>query len=873
MDLFRGFNCDYIDETTLKEFVQNNNIPSSDKVLIQLFYSNQDLALVRRVRDALSSLLPHSTLIGTSTAGVISDGSYTDDTLQISFSIFDASNTTSVGYTNQAIDEILNDLKKNIITQDTKLLIIFANTFTFNGSLFLETLTKEFPELVIAGGNSGDDYKFEACEVFTNSADGCDVVVAGIESKKLVVKTKCLFNWETIGRSMVVTKSDGNRVYEIDNKTAIEVYRHYLGDEVCDNLLVHGMEFPIIFKHNSVDVARAIVSYEDDGSIIVAGNVPQGAAVKFGYANLEHIENLNTEMLIQEFKHKKEAIYIYSCASRRRVLGTFLNNELLNINNIATTAGFITYGEFYHDTKSSSNTLLNLTTTYVSLREGEINEPLRFFNLPAYKDERAVFFKALTNLLARTSEELDENILYLKQFRNSVEEASLISASDASGTITYVNKNFEKVSGFTTAELVGNSHKLVRHPEQKSEVYVDMWSTIQSGKIWKGIIKNRAKNGNSYYVLSEIAPFFNKHGKLIEYIAIHRDVTELEEYKNLLKSELGEANRSLQDKIHYVKQYENTIDLTLAIFKTDVDKRITFANEKLCEISGYSLDELVGNKVTMLRKEIYHEADKMKKIDDDVANKKTVNIVLNNMTKENKRYITNTLIYPILDLNAQVVEHLYAMHDITEVIELNEEIINTQKEVVFTMGAIGETRSKETGLHVKRVAEYSYLLAKHYGLDEEVANLLREASPMHDIGKVGIPDNVLNKPGKLTVEEFEIMKTHAQLGYEMLKHSKKDILQASAVVAHSHHEKWDGSGYPTGLKGEEINIFGRITAIADVFDALGHDRVYKKAWVLEDILELFREERGKHFDPRLVDIFFENLDEFLKVQKNLGDNT
>jgi len=221
MDLFRGFNCDYIDETTLKEFVQNNNIPSSDKVLIQLFYSNQDLALVRRVRDALSSLLPHSTLIGTSTAGVISDGSYTDDTLQISFSIFDASNTTSVGYTNQAIDEILNDLKKNIITQDTKLLIIFANTFTFNGSLFLETLTKEFPELVIAGGNSGDDYKFEACEVFTNSADGCDVVVAGIESKKLVVKTKCLFNWETIGRSMVVTKSDGNRVYEIDNKTAI----------------------------------------------------------------------------------------------------------------------------------------------------------------------------------------------------------------------------------------------------------------------------------------------------------------------------------------------------------------------------------------------------------------------------------------------------------------------------------------------------------------------------------------------------------------------------------------------------------------------------------------------------------------------------
>jgi response regulator RpfG family c-di-GMP phosphodiesterase len=188
------------------------------------------------------------------------------------------------------------------------------------------------------------------------------------------------------------------------------------------------------------------------------------------------------------------------------------------------------------------------------------------------------------------------------------------------------------------------------------------------------------------------------------------------------------------------------------------------------------------------------------------------------------------------------------------------------------MGAIGETRSKETGLHVKRVAEYSYLLGKLWGLNEEDASLLKQASPMHDIGKVGIADNILNKPAKLTFEEFEIMKTHAEIGYDMLKHSKRPILKASAVVAISHHEKWDGSGYPKGLKGERIPIFGRITAIADVFDALGHDRCYKKAWPLENILELFRNEKGKHFDPHLVDLFFENLDKFLEIRDSMQDH-
>ncbi len=209
--------------------------------------------------------------------------------------------------------------------------------------------------------------------------------------------------------------------------------------------------------------------------------------------------------------------------------------------------------------------------------------------------------------------------------------------------------------------------------------------------------------------------------------------------------------------------------------------------------------------------------------------------------------------------------------NIKEIQNLNKEIEDTQKEVILTMGAIGETRSKETGNHVKRVAEYSKILAIKYGLSEKEASLLKEASPMHDIGKVGIPDFVLKKPAKLNDEEWQIMKTHAQLGYEMLKHSNRKILKAAAIVAKEHHEKWDGSGYPEGLKGEEIHIYGRITAVADVFDALGSDRCYKKAWPLEKILELFKEEKGKHFDPKLVDLLFENIDEIIYIRDKYKD--
>lgn len=204
-------------------------------------------------------------------------------------------------------------------------------------------------------------------------------------------------------------------------------------------------------------------------------------------------------------------------------------------------------------------------------------------------------------------------------------------------------------------------------------------------------------------------------------------------------------------------------------------------------------------------------------------------------------------------------------------ISLGEEIENTQREIIYTLGEVAEARSRETGHHVKRVAEYSRLLALKFGLEESEADMLHMAAPMHDVGKLSISDAILNKPGMLTDEEMRVMRTHAQAGYDMLQNSTRPILKTASIIALEHHERFDGTGYPMGKKGGEINLFGRIVAIADVFDALCFSRVYKDAWEMTAVLEYLRSERGGYFDPELIDIFLRDIDEFVEILKRFPE--
>lgn len=331
---------------------------------------------------------------------------------------------------------------------------------------------------------------------------------------------------------------------------------------------------------------------------------------------------------------------------------------------------------------------------------------------------------------------------------------------------------------------------------------------------------------------------------------------------------LGLGLRIAQNLMHTFKllqEYKDAVDRSSIVTKTDTKGIITYANDRFCAISGYTRDELIGTPHNIVRhpdtpQELYAEMWR------NITQGFPWQGVLKNKNKYGSFYWADMTINPILDHHGKIEEYIAIRSDVTEAVLLHEEMEQTQQEMIERIGEIGETRSRETGYHVRRVAEYSALLARLAGLGADEIKLIAGASPMHDIGKVAIPDTILNKAGPLNEEEKQCMQTHAQVGYEIFKDSERPLLKTAAIIAYEHHEKFDGSGYPRRLTGENIHIYGRITSIADVFDALGSDRCYKKAWPIEQIITLFQDERGKHFDPVLIDLMFDHWEEFLAIK-------
>ncbi len=484
-----------------------------------------------------------------------------------------------------------------------------------------------------------------------------------------------------------------------------------------------------------------------------------------------------------------------------------------------------------------------------------LTKPLNLFSLS----------ETLATIAKNINLEKENKEIYntLKQYKDIVDERSIISKATKDGIITYVNEPFEKISGYKKEEILGKSHNIVSHPNMDKTIFIDMWKKIKiEKKSWQGRVKNLSKNGNEYFVDLIIKPILDLDGNIQEFISLANDITDLELSKNYFENMTQKSELNLNETIRVVNAYKEAIDESNIILRVDLDKNIIYANEAFYNISLYSKNELLNKPYSMFGD--YKQIDEM-------FNGKIWKGKLSYQNKNNQEFTLNVTIFPLKNDEGKVIEYMQISHDITEIKNLYEELEETQREIIYKLGEIGETRSSETGNHVKRVAEYSKLFAQKINLNNDDINRLFMASPMHDIGKIGIPDAILNKAGKLTQEEWEIMKTHTQIGYEILKNSKRETLKTAGIVSYTHHEKWDGTGYPLGLKEKEIHIFGRITAIADVFDALSSERVYKKAWSLEKIYEYFNDEKGKYFDPELIDVFFNNLDEFLAIRDKYKD--
>lgn len=458
----------------------------------------------------------------------------------------------------------------------------------------------------------------------------------------------------------------------------------------------------------------------------------------------------------------------------------------------------------------------------------------------------------------------------LEYYQKAIDRRMLLTKCDENGVITYVNDRLSSMTGFKADELIGSfESKLWSEAEINEGKYDTLFEKLKNEHYYHDVIMYSTKEGASLVVDLTAFTILDDTNEIEGYIFIRNDITELINYRKLLESRLNVNKQDLREKIHFLSEYQKALDLGTALCRMDITGKITYANKTFIDLLGFEGDEIVGNNYFKVC-EFGNGSNSSQVLKQNIHQKKVYNTSALHKSIKGKHVHLSSAYIPIFDIHHEVIEIVCIHHDLTEIIELNREIHDTQRELIYTLGEVTENRSNETGNHIKRVAEYAAILAKYSGYEKDV-EVIKIASTMHDIGKIAIEDSILKKPGKLTTEEFTRMKEHSIIGYHMFKNSKRPILQAAAIIAKDHHEKWDGSGYPDGLKADDIHPYGRMVAIADVFDALGSDRVYKKAWDLERIYALLKEERGKHFDPQFIDVFFEHLDKFLAIRQQYAD--
>ena len=432
----KTFNTYYTSSSNLKEFIDLNHIENSDSLLIQIFTSNNDKEFILDLFNQLNLYLPKSKVIGSTTDGEIKDGLVSTKQTVISFSLFE--NTTLSTYIEDNIIDFYQagvNLASKLIINNTKVIISFIDGLNGNGEEFLNGIAKIDKNIKIAGGLSGDNGTFTKTYVFVNNTIcSCGVVGVALNSNNLNIHTQHSFDWLPIGKKLRITKAIKNRVYTIDNKTAYETYAYYLGKDIAEQLPAVGIEFPLILQKGDLKIARAVLSNEEDGSLIFAGNIKTGDIVRFGYGDSESILSCQEKNIDKIIDKPVESIFIYSCMARRRFMPNEIEMETKPFQQIANTAGFFTYGEFYSE---KNKELLNQTMTILALSESNTIQPKNINNVKRSNKVNSTI-KALSHLIAISSNEIDEQkekFDYL--FRQTIEAKALyqdnkcIAANDA----------------------------------------------------------------------------------------------------------------------------------------------------------------------------------------------------------------------------------------------------------------------------------------------------------------------------------------------------------------------------------------------------------------------------------------------------------
>jgi len=543
-------------------------------ILVQVFTGINDKNKIKNLLIELKSNFKTAIIMGTTTAGEINHAKMYDNNISISVSFFKNTKLTS-SYSKNINNKSGQKLSKEICKKDTKAAIVLSEGLLgedYEG--FIQGIKQKNEHLLIAGGLAGDNFELKNTYIFLdNKIYEEGAVAVSFSSKDLFANNKYNLNWTPIGKEFTITKSNGNIVHEINNEKATVLFEKYLGSEIFENNANALPDFQFLYNEGTTVVSRTPMAVEGT-SLIFAAPLKEQQKVKFGFSNSASVISGAKNIYNKISNKPAQAIYIYSCIARKTLLGKVLENEFNQFEAIAPTAGFFTYGEFY--STSTNNALLNCTTTMLILSESK-NKNKKIKKVKEIKANKldSITHNALTHFIKQTSKELDINVKLLNQYKEVVDTSSLVSKTNKKGIITYVNENFCKVSQYTKEELIGKNHNIVRDESIPKEIFKQMWNTLFEGKVWKGTLSNKAKDGSIYYIDATISPTFNENNEIEEFIAIRQDIT-----KQI------ESNQRIQDKERLINAVFDNQD-SIVIYASK-EKGMMNVNQKLFEILPYS---------------------------------------------------------------------------------------------------------------------------------------------------------------------------------------------------------------------------------------------------------------------------------------------
>ncbi|RDU65420.1 HD domain-containing phosphohydrolase [Helicobacter sp. MIT 14-3879] len=843
-------------------------LKEESNIFIQIFCGAREKDEANSLVKSILSHLPQAKILVSSSFAEISDGNFYKNKTSICVSIFKKTTIKTMSFKENNPLSVADEITSKLISPNTKLLIVFGNTMQFNTNKLLYYLTKNIPHIIVAGGNASDDLAFKNTFVGTNEGIS-DVLLACavLDSDVLQVFQDYIFEYVRIGLDMVVTEcEEGGIIKKINNTPIIDIYKRYLGKYIADTLPENGYEFPLTFYDGDLLVGRSAFIRNQDGSLRYGGDVKKGTKVKFGVASSLDVVNGVSKKLAKLATKNIDAFYVYSCVSRYLYSkDTVLDYNIKAFNNIAPMSGFFTYGEIYHT--NDKNYILNNTNTYIALSEG-INEP-KTNTIHELEPKSGIFdviIYGLRNLSFVSNNDYLEVMSIFKQYKDLLEKSLILVYFNNNGEIIDANNLFLKISKYKREEIIGKKFSSLISKDSINNID-NIWNVIKSRETFQGVLKNKSADSSSFYTKTIIKPIINSKDEVMLYVCTMDDITELEINKQNLQNSVNILTEVSLQKDNVIENYQTLLDRSTAMVRIKGERFID-VNKSCEDMFGYTKIQMLDKHISLIFKPSKDIPNILNTIKNVLREKGYAKFYLNCIdSKNNPLYVQIYLMAIKSSPNSSTYDEAIAiLHNVTELFKMQQELEDVQKEVLYAMGTISEGRSRETGNHIKRVAEYTYLLANLYGLDKKQAELLKIASPMHDIGKLAIPDAILNKPGKLTDEEFDIMKTHAQKGYDMLCWSNRAILKTAAEIALTHHEWWNGKGYPRGLRGEEIPLCGRIVAVADVFDALSQDRCYKKAWPINEVIEHMVKNKDIQFDGRIIDLLVKNIDDFLNIK-------